>query len=275
MSRSWEFAKLSYRTLFGNPHLLIFPFISGIASILVVVSFFIPLEMTGTLDRWIAAVDSAEGMPEDLALYLTTFAFYFCSYFTIIFFNTALIASVMDIIDGRNGSLGMGLRFAFKRLPAIFAWSLVSAAIGMLLKSLERNEKIGRFVAGLLGSAWSALTFFVIPVIVTEGSGPYKAFTRSTKILRDTWGTALMGNFSLGTFGFLLMLPIILIGVLLGSTFGLTVALAVSIPLALLAILLNTAADSVFKAYLFAYATGEALPNSVDASEMSEAFVQR
>lgn len=240
-----------------------------------IASFFLPLEITGTLDRWIAAIESSDGAPQDASLYLITFAFYVCSYFTIIFFNTALIASVMDIINGREGSLGFGLRFALKRLPAIGAWALVSAAVGIILKSLERNEKIGRFVAGLLGSAWSALTFFVIPVIVSQGIGPYGAFSQSMKILKDNWGTALVGNFSLGTFGFLLLLPVIILGIALGMTIGPMVALAVAVPLTLLVILVNTAADSVFKAYLFAYATGETLPAAVNTHSMGEAFVRR
>ena len=162
-----------------------------------------------------------------------------------------------------------------KRIHAIFGWALVSACVGMILNALERNEKIGRFVAALLGSAWTALTYFVIPVIVAEGLGPIDAVKSSINTLKKEWGTALMGNFSMGTFGFLLMLPIIGIGVLLVMYVNVAVAVAICVPLGILAILFSATADAIFKAYLYSYATGKTLPANVDTSAMQEAFTQR
>ncbi|MGB0744877.1 MAG: DUF6159 family protein [Opitutales bacterium] len=274
-SRSWEFAKLSYSTLLEHKHLIAFPVISTAASILVLMSFIVPLEMTGTLDGWMASVDAAEGAPEDPTMYITAFLFYFCNFFAIVFFNTALIASVMDIFEGGKGSLGFGLKFALRRIHAIFGWALVSACVGMILNALERNEKIGRFVAGLLGSAWTALTYFVIPVIVSQGLGPVAAIKESMNVLKKEWGTALMGNFSMGTFGFLLMLPVILVGIVLGIYVDVVVALAICIPLGILALLTSTTADAIFKAYLYSYATGKTLPEGVETFGMRDAFSQK
>ena len=274
-SRSWEFAKLSYGTLFEHKHLVVFPIVSTIATILVLMSFLVPLEMTGTLDAWLASIDSEVAASDDPAMYVTAFLFYFCNYFCIVFFNTALIASVMDIFEGGQGRLSFGLKFALKRIHAIFGWALVSACVGMILNALERNQKIGRFVAGLLGSAWTALTYFVIPVIVAEGLGPVAAIKSSMHTLKKEWGTALMGNFSMGTLAFLLFLPVIGIGILVGMTVNVTAAIAVSVPLGLLAVLASATADAVFKAYLYSFATGKTLPHNVDTNAMRGAFSQR
>jgi hypothetical protein len=274
-SRSWEFAKLSYGTLFEHKHLIVFPVVSTIATILVLMSFVVPLEMTGTLDTWLASIDSEAAASDDPAMYVTAFLFYFCNYFCIVFFNTALIASVMDIFDGGQGRLSFGLKFALKRIHAIFGWALVSACVGMILNALERNQKIGRFVAGLLGSAWTALTYFVIPVIVAEGLGPVAAIKSSMHTLKKEWGTALMGNFSMGTFGFLLMLPVIALGIALGIYLSVPVAVAVCVPLAILAVLSSATADAIFKAYLYSFATGKSLPQNVDGCAMKEAFSSR
>lgn len=208
-------------------------------------------------------------------MYIATFAFYFCNYFCIVFFNTALVASVMNIIEGGQGSLGFGLKFAMRRIHAIFGWALISACVGMILNALERNEKIGRFVASLLGSAWTALTYFVIPVIVAEGLGPVGAIKSSINTLKKEWGTALMGNFSMGTFGFLLILPVIALGIVLGIYVSVPVALAVAIPLGILAVLISATADAIFKAYLYSFATGKTLPEGVDTYGMRDAFSQR
>lgn len=274
-SRSWEFAKLSYRTLLDHKHLMVFPIISTIATLFVLMSFILPLELTGQLDVWLSKLDSESSGGQDPTMYVTMFLFYFCNYFAIVFFNTALVASVMNIFEGGRGTFGFGLNFAIRRIHAIFGWALISACVGMLLNALERNEKIGRFVVSLIGSAWTALTYFVIPVIVAEGLGPVGAVKSSIRTLKDTWGTALMGNFSMGTFGFLLMLPVIGIGVLLGMTVGFEVALAVCVPLGLLAILASSTADAIFKAYLYSFATGKTLPADVDRHAMREAFTSR
>lgn len=274
-SRSWEFAKLSYSTLLDHKHLIVFPVVSTFATILVLASFVLPLEMTGQLDTWLASIDSEAAGSEDPTMYVTAFLFYFCNYFCIVFFNTALIASVMDIFDGGQGKISFGLKFAAKRIHAIFGWALVSACVGMILNALERNEKIGRIVTGLLGSAWTALTYFVIPVIVAEGFGPVAACKRSMNTLKKEWGTALMGNFSMGMLGFLLLLPVILIGGALFISVGSVVAFAVCVPLGILVVLLSATADAIFKAYLYSFATGKSLPENIDTRAFRGAFSAR
>jgi hypothetical protein len=76
-SRSWEFAKLSYSTLLDNKHLIVFPVISTVATILVLMSFLLPLQMTGTLDNWLASIDSEAAGSNDPTMYVTAFLFYF------------------------------------------------------------------------------------------------------------------------------------------------------------------------------------------------------
>lgn len=274
-SRSWEFAKLSYSMLFDHKHLIVFPVISAAATLLVLMSFLLPLELTGQLDTWLASVDGEAASTDDPMMYITTFAFYFCNYFAIVFFNTALIASVMDIFEGGQGKLSFGLKFATRRIHAIFGWALVSACVGMILNALEKNDKIGRFVLSLLGSAWTALTYFVIPVIVSEGLGPVGAIKESMHVLKREWGTALTGNFSMGLIGFLLVLPVIALGVVICVTLGLVAAIAICVPIGMLAVLASATADAIFKAYLYAYATGKTLPGNIDTDAMREAFSAR
>ena len=274
LSRSWEFAKLSYRTVLDHKHLMLFPVFSTIATVLVVASFGIPLWESGQIETWMNEADQGAAS-NDPWIYVTLFLFYFCNYFVIVFFNTALVASTMNIMEDGKGEVRFGLSFAMRRIHSILGWALVSAVVGVILKTLERNEKIGRFVVSLIGSAWTALAFFVIPVIVTDGVGPIEAFKRSVRTLKSTWGTALMGNFSMGAIGFLITLPILLIGAALWYAAGPVAALAVAIPLFFLAAAATGAADAIFKAYLYTYATGRALPEDVDAGLMREAFRSR
>lgn len=48
---------------------------------------------------------------------------------------------------------------------------------------VESEWGFGDIIAGVLGMAWSVVTFFVIPVIIYEGLPPLRAIRRSWKIL--------------------------------------------------------------------------------------------
>src|SRR5205814_4165376 len=107
--------------------------------------------------------------------------------------------------------LSDGFKMAMARLPQIFAWALVSATVGVLLKVIESlNDKVGEFVASLLGTAWSIMTYFVVPVLVVEKVGPMQAVSRSVSLLKRTWGEALVGRMGIRFVLFLLALPIFL-----------------------------------------------------------------
>ncbi|NLF32659.1 MAG: hypothetical protein GX591_17425 [Planctomycetes bacterium] len=281
LSRSWEYAKTSYALLWTHKHLIVLPLLAGIAALVVMATFALPLWQSGTIDQWAAQADAQNG--NRAMMYVTMFAFYVCNYFVIVFFNTALVACAMQALAGERPTLGYGLGVAWRRFGPIFGWAVVSAVIGVLLRAIENsNKRAAQFVSALLGMAWTAMTYLVVPVIAVEGVGPVKAFKRSLAVLRQTWGTALVGNFSLGLLSFLVMLPVILIavaliylGVVSGSAFATAFYIAVATILLALAIAFSSAADVVFKAILFSYATGRKLPADISTRELSDAFTPR
>ena len=283
LSRSWEFAKISYGILWDFKSLILFPILSTLAAGLVLASFLLPLWSTGMLDRWMGSEHSGRASSDPI-MWVVLFLFYFCSYFVIIFFNVALASCALRVVEeGKAPTLGYGLSAAAGRLPQIAGWAAFSAVIGLLLKVVENvHEKAGQWIASLLGSAWTALTYFVVPVIVVEGPGPVAAFKRSVQVLKLTWGEGLIGNFSMGMLSALVMLPLmLLIGVGLfmaiasGSLAVLVLVGVTGAVLMFLAISASSAADIIFKAVLYNYATGKTLPESIDTSVLSDAFVAK
>ena len=283
LSRSWSFATDSFRILRDNKRLLILPIFSCIAALLVAGSFLLPLMATGQADHYLALLDedsTAQLQPVD---YVIGFAFYFCNYFVIIFFNAALVACTTQALDGKEISLGYGIGVAATRIPQIAGWALISAVIGLLLRMAERsNKRVTGFIMGILGMAWTALTFFVLPSIVIEGTGPIASIKRSAGTLKQTWGTALMGNFSMGLLGFLLMLPLILLAVGLiylaatsGSVAAIVMAITVGVALIALGAAAVSAADVIFKVLLFSYATGKTLPENINTNPYEQAFTTK
>ncbi len=281
LSRSWEYAKISYGVIWENKQLVIFPIISSIATILVMASFLVPLWSTGMIDRMTS--DDPANAISNAALYSILFAFYFCNYFVIVFFNSALTACAMRVINGEQPSVADGLAVATRRLPQILAWAFVSAIVGVILQAIENaNEKAGRFISAILGSAWTAMTYFVIPVIVVDGVGPIEAFKRSLGTLKSQWGTALVGGFSLGFLGLLVIIPVALLGGALiwfatqsMGTPGLIAAITVATVLFAIGMAVNSAAGVVFKALLFNFATNRSLPQGINASHFGDAFVSK
>ena len=282
--RSWEYVKISYGLLWDFKQLLLFPLLSFIATIIVVASFALPVWGVGTMEQIDAFLDDEVAAGHvDALVYGIVFLFYFCLYFVIVFFNTALASCALRVCAGETPSLGDGLAMAVRRLPQIVAWSLVSATVGLLLKIIENSNKhVGAIVAAILGTAWTVLTFFVVPVLAAEGVGPVDAFKKSLNTLKQTWGEALVGNFSMALLTFIIAIPLLLVPVALiyfaiqaGNTNLLLFAFVLLIAIAVLVGIVSSAADMVFRALLYNYATGRTIPQEIDEAMLESAFGSR
>ncbi|MBX3415650.1 MAG: hypothetical protein KF708_23395 [Pirellulales bacterium] len=278
----WQLTKQSFQVLKTEKNLVIFPLLSGIACALVLASFAFPLWFSGAFESF--AHHRGETPAEQLPpwAYVVMFAFYLANYFVIIFFNSALVACAVIRFDGGDPTPGDGLNVACARLPQIFGWALVAASVGMILRMIEsRSEKVGMFVASLVGMAWSIITFFVVPVIVVEKAGPIAALRRSTAIVRKTWGESLTANVGVGTITGLLIIPAaLLIGIgsaLLGGhhlVLGGTL-IAVGAAAVLVISLVASALNSIVLAALYMYGATGRVPGAFDESLLQDAFAQK
>lgn len=167
LSTGWAMAKQSFQVLKLDKELLLFPILSGLACVLVLASFATPF-LTGMIDLPEGDLTTAQ----QITYSVLGFAFYFVSYFIIIFFNSALVACAIIRLKGGDPTVRDGIGASMARLPQIAGWALVSATVGMILKAIEsRSERVGEIVASLLGMAWSITTFFVVPILVVGNWG--------------------------------------------------------------------------------------------------------
>jgi hypothetical protein len=257
---------------------------SGIACILVMASFAVPLWATGYVDEVLREQQADSGISQlhQIIGFIVMFAFYLVNYFVIIFFNSALIACAIIRFKGGNPNLADGFSAATERLPQIFGWALVAATVGLILRTIEsRSEKVGQFVVSLLGMAWSAVTYFVVPVIVVEKAGPITAAKRSFEILKRTWGEAVFARFGIGFIVFLGMMlgiiPMVLGGMALAS--GLApvggVLIVVGIVVMLLVSLISSALSSIIIGALYLYAAEGTVPQQFDSDLFQRAFAAK
>jgi hypothetical protein len=216
-------------------------------------------------ESWRPPTGQDHSVIQKVAYYALLFAFYFANYFVITFFNTAIISCAIERMGGGNPTLASGFREAFSRLPLIAGWALVSATVGLVLRMIEeRSEWVGRLVSGLLGMAFTVVSFLVVPVLVVERKGPFDALKKSTAMLRQTWGEQIVGNAGFGLVFFVLSLPafaLVVLGIYLtaGAHLGpapviATIAIAVLYLITLA--LIQSALQSIFQAAVYLYASG-------------------
>lgn len=275
MRASFGLARSAWLVLLSDKQLIVFPLISGFACLIVFLSFLAPVLASERLRDLFTAEQSP-------LVWVYLFAFYFVSYFVIIFFNSALVACALIRFNGDVPTLGDGLSAATARLPQIIGWALVAATVGVLLKAIENvHEKIGALVASLLGTAWSVITFFVVPVLVVEKTGPVDSVKRSIAILKNTWGEALIGNFGLGLFTFLLLLPGIAIALFAGwlmTANQVPLAIGVGCVAAIYFIIwgaVSSALNGIFVGALYQYAVRGQVPDSFDRNQIEHAFAPK
>jgi hypothetical protein len=255
IGRSWELAKGSFRVLRADKELLIFPLLSFVALVIVMISFAVPFVMLG-------GITSAQNGQVNVTSYVLAFAFYVVSYSVTFFFQTALVGAAMIRLDGGDPTVRDGLRIAFSRLPKIIGYALIAATVGMILRWVrERAGFIGQIVGGVLGFAWSIATFLVVPVLVIENVGPIEAIKRSTGLLKKTWGEQIVGNVGIGLVFGLLMFLVILLGLALcyllyqvSPGLGIAGIVAIILLVAVIA-LIASALSGIFTASIYRYAT--------------------
>ncbi len=257
LSRSWELVKASAEVLRADKELMLFPILSGLLSILVTVTFFIPVFLGGLLD---SEVLSRSGIP--VAGYVIGFLFYVVQYTVIFFCNTALVGAALIRLRGGDPTVADGFRIAASRFGAIVGYALVAATVGMLLRAIsERSGLIGKIVVGLIGFAWNVATYLVVPVLAVEDVGPIEAIKRSASYLRKTWGEQIAGNLGMGAVFGLLTFATFISGAALfvlalstGSV-ALMVIVGLATVLTLIALgLISSALSGVYAAAVYRYA---------------------
>lgn len=268
-SRSWELVKASAGVLRSDKELLVFPMVSGIAALIVLATFALPVFALGIFENGMGPLG-----------YVLGFLFYLCQYFVIFYFNSALVGAAMIRLSGGDPTVGDGLRIANERLLPILGYAAIAATIGLLLQALKNKENniLARMLGSLLGTAWTVASFLVVPVLVANKIGPIDAVKKSIELLKSTWGENAVGQLGIGfVFGFI-MAAVIIVGIIL-SILGFMVSLylgfvvvALTIVLALTVGIIQSALSGVYAAALYRFANDGVAPQGFESMALQTAF---
>ena len=273
--RTWSLMSACWQILQQDKGLLLFPFISGICCLLLLASFAVPLYATNHLQP----PGGGASPIQQVTYYGVLFLFYLCNYFVVIFFNAAIIACATIRLGGGNPTVGDGFRAAAARLPMIAGWAVVSATVGLILRLIEdRSKWVGRIVAGLLGAAWTVVSFLVVPILVVENKSPFAALQSSAGLVKKTWGEQVAGNFGFGIIFFLLAIPALVVmglGIFSGNSALLIGSIGLGAVYLIVLGLVQSALQSIFQAVVFLYARDGQVPQGFEAELLGNAMVRK
>ena len=263
LSRSFRLLGASWAVLKADKELLILPLISFLAIAVVTAAI-------GGL-AWAGGLSSQRDSLAPLD-YVYLGVFYFVTYFIAIFFNAAVVGAATIRLRGGDPTLGDGLRMASSRVGKIAGWAAISATVGLILRALEeRFGFLGDIVIGIIGVAWSAITFFVVPVLLYEPVGVLDGVKRSASLFKQRWGETFVGRGAIGLAMFLIALPVIAVVVGLGALW-LPLGIAVGIVAIGLLVAVGSAMSGVYNAALYRFATSGEAAGAFRAQDLEGAF---
>jgi hypothetical protein len=277
ISRGWALTRQSWDVLKSDLSLVWFPILSTIFAILAAVAIWAPAAITRGL------FDGQTVDQRDPVVYIAGAATAYVSTFITIFFNVALAACAVRSMRGEDTKVREGIKAAMSRIGPILGWSLLATTVGLILKALENRVPLGgRIVAWIAGAAWAIATFFVIPVVALEGSGPWRSLKRSAAIVKARWGESATGAATIGVVTFLVTLLVVIVGSL-----GMVALIAAGQPLlgyAVLAVafvvvlgisIVSSALSQIFRVAVYEYAATGQTPGGFDPRSLQAAFVGR
>lgn len=269
VARSWRLTRTAWSLVRGDRAVLALAACATLCGIGGAVLFMwlsrsrSPGESVGGLLIWVAAL----GYP---ITFLSTF------------FNVAIAAAANAALEGQRLTFVQAIGCAGRRLDQVALWALVVSGIGLVVREVgSRLPGGGRLATGLLGAAWTLVSFLAIPVLAVEGCGGLRCIRRSSELLRRRWGETVGGNVAITAWAGVIMLPAVF---LLAAGFALvdhahrgTGVWFVVVGLGVTFVISGAsgAVRQVFAAAVYRYAVAGTAPAPFSEDDLSRPFVGR
>ena len=268
--RSYAIFRESLGVLRQDKEILIFPLLSGIVTIFA----FLTIVFAGHAAGMFAHL----GSRNDPLPYIVMFTWYFVSWFIVLFFNVAVVHCASMRLKGGDPTIADGLRASMQHLGRIAVWALISATVGIILRTIaERSKLIGRIVAGIVGGAWAVATYFIVPVMIFENRTVLDSVKQSTNLIKKTWGESLAGAGGIGVFTMLLALAGLALPVaaFFISPTAAFIALGVMVVYWIALAIMTAALSGIFRTALYLYATEGRTPPGFSPEFVQNAFAAK
>lgn len=271
----WQLLMCSVSLLNGNRYLFRYLVMTWVV--------IIALETAFVATMWFG-IDLFTGSDgSDTALWYVFLALaYILVCFIINLYAAALSANILDIYSGKRDTYSTYMHRARSKMGPIFIFSVFQAAVGLFLEYVvERIRFIGWIVSWLLGTLWSLMTMFTLPIIMDSDKGVIQSVKESTSLFKKTWGENITAKASVNTPIGLIQIALavifwsaILPVIFLGRVEFLVLLIVLYLFLAISIAMIGSFANSVINMALYYYATQAKIPPGFTAEMLNKVFVE-
>jgi len=283
-SRSWKLTQLSFKVIWDDKELLLFPIFSALFSLAVLGLFWLPLD-------YLLGQQTRMGWSYVVLFFLLYLVLTIGS----TFFSVCAVHIIKKRLEGGREGLSESVAFAWSKIDLILSWSLLAATVSTLLRLLEGlvreretanplsfiSNLLGEMLVGGLKMAWSVVTLFVIPAMVYKGLGPIDAIKDSIAAIKNTWGESLIRSTGLGLVQIMVLVGGVASLIFLGMVFStvhpglILVLFAIGVIYIASVSAVFSVANTVFNTALYAYAVTGQVPEGYDSDLLNGAFRQK
>ena len=276
---SWLLFKETWRYLQTDREMLVLPLLAALMS-LVLVGFLVFVFVLSGGREVLSRLAS-----EDFSVlgWLFVFGCYVIVAFTMATSQAGISHAVYTRAHSGDSTLGQSLKIAFSHWPSLLLWSMITSTVGVFLQMIvEKSRLLGRLFSLLLGSAWSVLTYFVVPAMVIDKKTAFESISKSTQVFKATWGETIVSNVTLGAVFLIahVLMLVSMIGLVIACAVSnlitpMFVIFAVNVALLLLAILIQSTMEGILKTLLYIYASESAYPANFNQELLEQMLVRQ
>ena len=283
-------AKQTFQVIANRKSFLIFPLLSSLlifmcfSSLLFAGFEILTAEVTQLPSQNSADILSVMGTNQGkITLSILGIIFILLSAFISTIINSALTISAIHYLQEEKTSFFKAFQIVFSHITPLFFWACIVTIVDVIMFVIEsfiskKSQVAGDIVDGLEKTAWAIISFFVLPIMIVENSGPITAIKRSASLLKKNWGTALVSSAGIGFFIFILFILIFsppFIMMLSGYKAYLLPTLFISTVLFICLLIFNATLRTVLRAALYLYATDKCPDKFYNEKLLAGAFKAR
>jgi hypothetical protein len=269
IGRGWHLGYQSLKIVLRDKTLLLFPLIPITIAIALLLLFRFVLG-TDTLFWALFIIDSLQHA-----------RYFFLGYLAVatisVFFSCGLVACTRITIDERDSNLLDGMQASMRRVHWLILWAILSWTVGPLLNLLDQWRFTSHWVRRITRASWSQISYFLLPVLVSERVTLFGAIRRSIETTTGRWGDGAVPHTGLLWFLWLVNLPtvaLVLYGMYLEGPWPKTLTFVVLL-MVYGSIIAYQTLSAVTSVVLYKYATDGTEVPGFDPQRMQQAFARQ
>ena len=238
--RSRKLIYQSFGVIRQHKKLFVFPLLASLLVVLLLTAVITPLTQH---EKSLQLMERGH-LHHVLWFYVILLVFLFIMHQITFYFNSALTHCTQQYFKKKTPSLRAGIQMANRRFFQFYLWHLFAATFGIIFNLFQGQvRKYPFYEKTFQGLRWTVATYFAIPVILSNKTGPINTIKQSAQLMRKTWGINLKTNFGFLFFLFiarLLALIPLIVGLHTGGKINIIIGSSTTVAIVLIISMINT-----------------------------------